>query len=296
MSNELGYQLIDFGGGYKLERFGNRIIIRPCPGAVEPRKGSANWNAADLEFDETTDSWRTLRSALENRDDVDVENWKTTIDGLSFSLKPTAAGQVGLFPEHWAHWPWMQQALQSADGLATVRTKVLSLFAYTGATSLWLAKFANCEVTHVDASRPTVAWARENALQSQLQSFPIRWIIDDAMKYVEREVRRGKKYDAIILDPPTFGHGAQKERWEIRRDLPRLMSLCWKLLSEDRRFVLLTGHSSRIDLRGIVRGLKEEFGADGVDQVTFAQNGISDSYGRTLDCGFACKFSFCSAS
>ena len=206
-------------------------------------------------------------------------------------IKPTPAGQVGIFPEHWAHWDWLSQKLTPSTATSSQPTRVLSLFAYTGATTLELAR-QGCIVTHVDASKPTVQWGKENQKLSGLEHAIIRWIVDDACAFVKRELRRGKQYEAIILDPPTYGHGSQGDRWEIHRDLMPLLDDCWQLLSEDRRAVLLCGHSSHISLREINRQLGQKHGSASVGNCEMTQAFLLDQSGRKLDCGFAAKYSF----
>lgn len=277
------HQLIDFGNGRKLEQINGIIVDRPSPGAVGRPLGSPDWEKADLQFDENRNSWN-YRDSCSDR----LEEWFCEIGTVRMRLKPTSTGQIGIFPEHWEHWNWIaSNPLSKADE----PIRVLNLFAYTGATSLALAS-QGYSVTHVDSSKPTVAWARENCAASGLGEAPIRWIVDDALKFVEREVRRGSLYDIILLDPPTFGHGTNKQRWEVHRDLPRLLNGCWKLLSEHRRNVLLTGHSQNMDLRQLARDLEDEFGSKSIGTFKIQQAYLMDRGDRKLDCGYACKFSW----
>ncbi|MEQ1825131.1 MAG: class I SAM-dependent methyltransferase [Pirellula sp.] len=208
-------------------------------------------------------------------------------------LKPTPAGQIGIFPEHWAHWSWLNERLgiKERSKLHNSRPRVLNLFAYTGATTLYLAS-QGCTVTHVDASKPTVDWARENCLLSGLAEAPIRWIVDDVAAYVRREIRRNRQYDAILLDPPTYGHGSQGDRWEIYRDLLPLLIDCWQLLSNERRAVLLCGHSSHISVRDLNQAIREAHGTDRLGECEVTQAYLQSLDGRRLDCGFAAKYSF----
>ena len=166
---------------------------------------------------------------------------------------------------------------------------MLHLFGYTGATTLALAGMGY-HVTHVDASKPTVQWARENAYRSGLSDKPIRWLVEDAAKFVAREVRRGNQYEAIILDPPSFGHGTKAERWEIQRDLYPLMENCWRILSAQRSFVLLCGHSADIRLRDIQHKLQDEFGKEATGGLKTHMASLTSASGRVLDCGYACRF------
>ncbi|MCE3014692.1 MAG: class I SAM-dependent methyltransferase [Pirellula sp.] len=275
------YQLIDFGNGRKLEQINGIIVDRPSPGAVDRPLGSPDWEKAELQFDENRNRWN-YRDSCSDR----LEEWFCEIGTVRMRLKPTSTGQIGIFPEHWEHWNWIaSNPIPKTDE----PIRVLNLFAYTGATSLALAS-QGYSVTHVDSSKPTVAWARENCAASGLGEAPIRWIVDDALKFVEREVRRGSLYEIILLDPPTFGHGTNKQRWEVHRDLPRLLNGCWKLLSEHRRNVLLTGHSQNMDLRQLARDLEDEFGSKSIGTFKIQQAYLMDQGDRKLDCGYACKF------
>lgn len=226
--------LLDCGDGRRLERFGERVVDRPAPTAVEPRRApEADWSAADLVFDRER-GWRGPR-----------EPWTIDVDGLTLELRPTAAGQLGVFPEHVAVWPWMRATLAGRHEPA-----VLHLFAHTGATTLALAA-AGAQVAHVDGSRPAIAWARRNAELSGLTDRPIRWIIDDALAFTRREARRGRRYDGIVLDPPSFGHGPRGTRWELADALPELLEACAAVATDDA-FVLLTAHTTglrAVDLR-----------------------------------------------
>jgi len=285
------YRLLDFGMGRKLEQFGDLIVDRPCPGATTPKKSASLWDQADLSYGlKAEDNWYTHKRQT-SRAASSVETWYCECDGVRMSLKPTPAGQVGVFPEHWSHWPWLLERLAVDPQNVESQPLVLSLFAYTGATTLALAK-AGCAVTHVDASKPTVAWARENCTHSNLANASIRWIVDDAATFVKREVRRNSHYEAIILDPPTYGHGSKGTRWEIHRHLMPLLNDCWQLLSDDRKAVLLCGHSSHIAIREINTELAQKFGARAVANCEIHQASLVDVAGRKLDCGFAARYSF----
>ena len=285
------YRLLDFGMGRKLEQFGDLIVDRPCPGATSTKKDVSLWDQVDLAYGLKAEGrWHYLNSQKMQAETA-LENWYCTCDGIRMSLKTTPAGQVGVFPEHWEHWPWLLEKLVLCDSSNDVSPRVLSLFAYTGATTLALAK-AGCSVTHVDSSKPTVAWARENCDYSGLGSASIRWIVDDAASFVKRELRRKMQYEAILLDPPTYGHGAKGTRWEIHRHLVPLLNDCWQLLSNNRRAVLLCGHSSHIAIRDINETLAHQHGTESVSNCEITQANLVDSFGRKLDCGFAALYSF----
>jgi len=221
------YELLDVGAGGRLERFGDRILDRPAPGALDPRGDPGAWRSADLWFDRDR-GWSGPAA--------DLGAWDVEVGaGLTLELRPTDAGQVGLFPEHLAMLPWLARRRAGA---------VLSLFAYTGLATLALAR-EGVSVTHVDASRPAVTWARRNAERSGLADRPVRWIVDDAPTFVRREVRRGRRYDGLILDPPTYGHGPSGRAWTMDA-LPALLTDCRDLLDPDGD-VLLTGHTPGYD-------------------------------------------------
>lgn len=204
--------------------------------------------------------------------------------------KPTPAGQIGIFPEHWAHWAWIEEKI---DSTAKPRddVRILNLFGYTGATTLFLASLG-VQVTHVDASKPTVEWAKQNATLSGLDEAPTRWIVDDAVGFVRRELRRGRQYDAILLDPPTYGHGPKGKRWEILRDLSDLLLICWQLLSDQRIGVLLCGHSSHLSIQDLNDHLQNELGRTAIGHCNVEKSYLESSFGRRLDCGFAAKYSW----
>lgn len=277
--------------GRKLEQFGDLIVDRPCPGAMSPKKELRHWELSDLSYGlKAEDRWHYLNSIAQLAATA-KENWFCVCDGIRMSLKPTPAGQVGVFPEHWGHWPWLLEKTSPAGRMPSNPSRVLSLFAYTGATTLALAK-SGCAVTHVDSSKPTVTWARENCAYSDLGNASIRWIVDDASTFVKRELKRNMRYEAIILDPPTYGHGAKGTRWEIHRNLLPLLHDCWHLLSDDRQAVLLCGHSSHIAIRDINETLARQHGAKSVSNCEIKQANLVDQHGRKLDCGFAARYSF----
>lgn len=234
-----GYALLDVGGGARLERFAAHVTDRPHPGALGGRGDTVAWAEADLRFDRER-GW--TGSA-----DVAIP-WPIEMAGLTLELKATDAGQVGLFPEHAAMLPWLRERVAAtgaeghgAGGDADEPPSVLHLFAYTGLATLALAE-AGAAVVHVDAARPTVGWARRNAALSGLEDRPIRWIVDDAMAFTAREVRRGRRHAGVVLDPPSYGHGPGSGAWRIEENLPALLAAAARLVERDG-FVLLTAHS-----------------------------------------------------
>lgn len=224
------WELIDAGGGRRLDRFGPIVVDRPAPVASESPLFPADvWEAAAGRFDRRG-GWEWIAAP--------PEDWTVELGGLRFRLRPAEGGQVGIFPEHASHWSWLEAA--AAPG------PVLSLFAYTGATTLAMAR-AGRLVTHVDASRTAVAWARENASLNGLADAPIRWIVDDAPAFAGREARRGRRYAGVLLDPPSYGHGPGGRAWRIERDLPGLLADVRGLLEPGGR-LLLTSHTPGLNL------------------------------------------------
>jgi len=234
------YQLLDVGGGARLERFGDRIVDRPHPAALGSRGDPGRWRDADLRFDRDR-GWTGEAVAL--------EPWPIKLGALALELRPTEAGQVGLFPEHVAMLPWLTtrvtERVAARGDDPGPQPGILNLFAYTGLATLAMAA-AGATVTHMDGSRPTVAWARLNAERSALGGHPIRWIVDDAMVFISREIRRGRRYDGVVLDPPSYGHGAAGQTWRIDSDLPTLLRGAADLVHPSG-FVVLTAHSPGFD-------------------------------------------------
>lgn len=230
------YELIDSGNGWKLERFGRYVLSRPCSQAIwPPRAQAAVWQAAHASFERRPGKGWQVRVPME-------ETWQVTMEGLIFRLKRTDFGHVGVFPEQRRLWRWIVRRLGSLPEPSKREIQVLNLFAYSGGATLACAA-SGVRVCHLDASRGMVAWARENARLNGLEHAPVRWIVDDANKFLDRELRRSRRYDAVILDPPTYGHGANDEIFKIEDDLQALMRRCWSLLSERPLFVLLSSHT-----------------------------------------------------
>jgi len=232
------YALIDSGHGRKLERYGRFTVVRPEPQCLwSPLLPAEAWDAADAVFDPTDEEdagrWK-FRGAS-------VDAWPLAWGEVKFHGRFTAFRHLAFFPEQAANWSFLDTAVRNAGG----QPRVLNLFGYTGVASLVMAA-AGAAVTHVDASRKAVGWARENAALSGLADKPIRWITEDARKYVQREVRRGSKYDGIILDPPKYGRGPDGEVWRLLENLPELAGLCAELLSENAAFLVLNAYAERI--------------------------------------------------
>ena len=229
------YELLDCGNGRKLERYGDYLLARPETEAVwSPALPEKEWKKAAANFmpsaEENGGHWVAQRPL--------PDYWALTYKGLHFTVQTTASRHLGVFPEQANHWDWIGAQIKAAHR----PLKVLNLFGYTGMASLAAAQ-AGAAVTHVDASRKVVNWARDNQALSGLSDRPIRWIIDDAVKFVQRESRRGAGYDGIILDPPKFGRGPKGEVWEFYKFLPELLKGCQQILSPDPVFMVLTAYA-----------------------------------------------------
>ena len=238
------YELLDFGDGRKLERFGAYVVDRPCPTAEGvSRAAPERWKQASGRFRRASDGkmqWTSTPSDVRMMDTWYFRQREPF--RLDLALAPLASGQVGMFPEQADNWAWIHEQVCAASR----PPRVLNLFAYTGASTI-AAAAGGADVSHVDAAESAVIRARGNAASSGLGDAPIRWIVDDAVKFSRREVRRGRQYDAVILDPPTYGHGKKGEVWQIWRDLPALLVLCSELTGSRPAFVLLTCHTTGIE-------------------------------------------------
>lgn len=229
------YALLDSGNGQRLERYGTQILLRPEPEAVwSPVLPASAWQGAHARFipspEENGGHWERLRPGL--------DRWQMEYKGLRFWVQLGASRHTGLFPEQAAQWDWTVNKIQTSPR----QPNVLNLFGYTGMASLAAAQ-AGARVTHLDASRKVVTWARENQTLSGLQDKPIRWIIDDALKFIQREARRQAGYDGIILDPPKFGRGPKGEVWEFYKLLPELLTACTQAMSKHPRFIVMTAYA-----------------------------------------------------
>lgn len=227
------YELIDSGEGEKLERYGRFVFSRPDPQALWPKLNQAVWKNVDGEFTRSSvDAGWKIKKEVPNR-------WKINLAGLDFWIKPTTFKHLGIFPEQVGNWEWIKKLITDAKR----KVSVINLFGYTGGATL-AAAASGAEVCHVDGSKVAISWARDNAALSGLDKKPIRWILDDAVKFVKREIKRGHRYDGIILDPPAFGHGPGGELWKIEDNFSELMTLCFELLSEKPLFFLINGYAS----------------------------------------------------
>ena len=228
------YELLDCGGGEKLERWGRHLLVRPDPQAIWPHAEEDRvWNRANAVYHRSSSGggkWEIRRLP---------EQLAVSYKELTFQLKPMAFKHTGLFPEQAVNWDFIMREIRRAGRPISV----LNLFGYTGAASVACAA-AGASVCHVDAARGMVSWARENAKSSHLEDAPIRWIVDDCAKFVEREIRRGRKYDAIIMDPPSYGRGPSGEVWRLEENLYPFVELVSGVLSDEPLFIILNSYTT----------------------------------------------------
>ena len=228
------YEVIDTSCGEKLERWGRYILLRPDPQVIwKTEKTVPEWNRLNGHYHRSSKGggeWEFFKLP---------EEWTISYRELNFRLKPFSFKHTGLFPEQAVNWDWCSERIREAGR----PVKVLNLFAYTGGATLAAAS-AGASVTHVDASKGMVTWAKENAAASHLEDAPVRWLVDDCVKFVEREIRRGNKYDGIIMDPPSYGRGPKGEIWKIEESIYPFVELAAQLLSDDALFFLITSYTT----------------------------------------------------
>jgi len=281
------YALLDSGGGRKLERYGPYQVVRPEPQCLwTPRLPAATWEAADAVFD-PTDEEDAGRWRFKTRP---VETWPLGWGAVKFHGRFTAFRHLAFFPEQAANWAWLDDQVRGARAGDDGPPRVLNLFGYTGVASLVMAA-AGAAVTHVDASKKAVAWARENAELSGLSDRPIRWITEDARKYVQREARRGSTYEGIILDPPKYGRGPTGEVWRLFDDLPELAGLCAQLLSENAKFLVLNAYAERISGAALAGLLAEKLSGRG-GRIEWGELALEEERGdRAIGMSFYARWS-----
>lgn len=222
------FELLDSGDGYRLERWGAYTLARPDPQAIWQKHAPMAWASADAVF--TDDSWR-VNSEL-------PEHWDLAFRDLKLRVRPMNFKHTGVFPEQAANWAWMENRLR---GLT--KPRILNLFAYTGAATLWLTK-RGAFVTHVDASRPAIGWAKDNQELNGFAADTVRWMLEDAAKFAKSERKRGSQYDGIVMDPPAFGHGPTGNVWKFNEHMPKLLADCVALLSPESRFLLVNAYAT----------------------------------------------------
>jgi 23S rRNA (cytosine1962-C5)-methyltransferase len=274
------YELLDFGQGRKLERFGRAVLDRPCPAADDiARSAPQAWRAADAQyerFEESRGEWRSSPA---------LPPWPLAHPPFQFELRLTEQGQVGVFPEQAENWDWLAGQLAAAPQ----PPRVLNLFAYTGGSTL-AAAAAGCEVSHVDAAATSVAWARRNALASGLEAAPIRWLVEDALTFVRRELKRGRRYDAVILDPPSYGHGPKGQPWKLSEKLPELLGMCAQLTAGRLQTLLVTCHTPGYTPRVLADLVQRTWEECRANPPLAGELGLVDRAGRTLPAGVVVRW------
>ena len=270
------YEVIDCSAGEKVERWGDYILVRPDPQVIwnTPKQNKA-WNKKNGHYHRSSKGggqWEFFDLP---------KSWTINYKDLTFNLQPFSFKHTGLFPEQATNWDWFSNKIKSAGR----PIKVLNLFAYTGGATLAAAK-AGASVTHVDASKGMVTWAKENAASSGLQDAPIRWIVDDCVKFVQREIRRGNKYDAIIMDPPSYGRGPKGEIWKIEESIHDFVKLCTEILSDEPLFYLINSYTTGLQPAVLAYMLNIEVTKKFGGTVTAEEIGLPVSgNGLVLPCG-----------
>lgn len=274
------YEVIDCSNGEKLERWGDYLLIRPDPQVIwDTPKTEKGWKKKNGHYH------RSKKGGGEWEFFDLPEQWSIHYHSLTFQLKPFSFKHTGLFPEQAVNWDWCAEKIRWASH----PIKVLNLFAYTGGATL-SAAMAGASVTHVDASKGMVTWAKENAHSSGLKDAPIRWIVDDCVKFVEREIRRGNKYDAIIMDPPSYGRGPKGEIWKIEDSIHPFIKLCTKLLSPEPLFFLINSYTTGLQPAVLAYMLGLELGKFH-GKITAEEIGLPvSSKGLVLPCGASGRF------
>ena len=277
------YELLDCSNGEKLERWGEYTLVRPDPQAIwQTPRTHEGWIRNDARYSRSSSgggSW--------SKRDL-PEAWKIRYGELCFQVRPMNFKHTGLFPEQAANWDWAMDRIRRAGR----EIRVLNLFAYTGAATVACLK-AGASVCHVDAAKGMVAWAKANAEASRLSDAPVRWIVDDCAKFVEREIRRGKRYDAIIMDPPSYGRGPGGEVWKLENDLWDFVSLCAGVLSDDPLFVLINSYTTGLSPTVLTYVSESIFGKKFGGAAESGELGLQvTESGLILPCGASCRHIF----
>lgn len=282
------YEVIDCSKGEKLERWGDYLLVRPDPQVIwDTPKKEKGWRKMNGHYHRSSKGggeWEFFQLPKE----WTIEYSLSINKKLTFHLKPFSFKHTGLFPEQAANWNWFSQLI--ADAVSKGRqVKVLNLFAYTGGATL-AAAAAGASVTHVDASKGMVTWAKENAISSGLKDAPIRWLVDDCVKFVEREIRRGNHYDAIIMDPPSYGRGPKGEIWKIEESVYPLIQLCSQILTDNPLFFLINSYTTGLQPAVLSYMISTVLGtANGT--VTASEIGLPvSSNGLVLPCGASGRY------
>lgn len=277
----MNYELIDSGDGRRLEKFGDYTLDRPDPEALWKKTlEELEWDKADAKFE---GKWIQNVSM--------PEKWVLNHNNISFYAKLTPFKHTGVFPEQAEQWDYLNKEItQYANKQIDNQINVLNLFAYTGIATLFAAS-AGAKVTHVDSSKPAITWANENRDLNNMQDKPIRWIVDDVLKFTEREVKRGNKYDVILMDPPVYGHGPTGTPWEFNRDFPKLLENCKELLSDNPLFVQVNAYAISSSSTTLANTLQGAFGTRGGNVENGELTLKETSAGRLLSTGIWARWS-----
>ena len=258
-NNWKDYEILDMANGEKLERWNNIYLVRPDPQIIwNDKQYPEKWKHANARYNRSSTGgghWDYKKRL--------PDSWQIKYKNLTFNIKPMGFKHTGIFPEQAVNWDWMMDKIQSEIKTTNREVKVLNLFAYTGGATV-ACLYAGASVCHVDSSKGMVAWAKENVISSRLQERPVRYIVDDVVKFVQREIRRGNKYDAIIMDPPSYGRGTNGEVWKFEENLPMLIEICMQVLSDNPLFFLInsytTGTSSMVLENLLKMNMRKKYG------------------------------------
>lgn len=258
-NNWKDYEILDMANGEKLERWNNIYLVRPDPQIIwNDKQYPEKWKQANARYNRSSTGgghWDYKKRL--------PDSWQIKYKNLTFNIKPMGFKHTGIFPEQAVNWDWMMDKIQNEIKTTNREIKVLNLFAYTGGATV-ACLYAGASVCHVDSSKGMVAWAKENVVSSRLQERPVRYIVDDVVKFVQREIRRGNKYDAIIMDPPSYGRGTNGEVWKFEENLPMLIEICMQVLSDNPLFFLInsytTGTSSMVLENLLKMNMRKKYG------------------------------------
>ena len=258
-NNWKDYEILDMANGEKLERWNNIYLVRPDPQIIwNDKQYPEKWKQANARYNRSSTGgghWDYKKRL--------PDSWQIKYKNLTFNIKPMGFKHTGIFPEQEVNWDWMMDKIQNEIKTTNREVKVLNLFAYTGGATV-ACLYAGASVCHVDSSKGMVAWAKENVVSSRLQERPVRYIVDDVVKFVQREIRRGNKYDAIIMDPPSYGRGTNGEVWKFEENLPMLIEICMQVLSDNPLFFLInsytTGTSSMVLENLLKMNMRKKYG------------------------------------
>lgn len=258
-NNWKDYEILDMANGEKLERWNNIYLVRPDPQIIwNDKQYPEKWKQTNARYNRSSTGgghWDYKKRL--------PDSWQIKYKNLTFNIKPMGFKHTGIFPEQAVNWDWMMDKIQNEIKTTNREVKVLNLFAYTGGATV-ACLYAGASVCHVDSSKGMVAWSKENVVSSRLQERPVRYIVDDVVKFVQREIRRGNKYDAIIMDPPSYGRGANGEVWKFEENLPMLIEICMQVLSDNPLFFLInsytTGTSSMVLENLLKMNMRKKYG------------------------------------